>query len=250
MSALSCNDASHRLSPRFRRETVTRTAVALISPFPEYLGRMVPVYPNSGVSVYGGRVALPAEATTFTPPNPSDVGNEADFSVAGSALTARGAPLRTVSIPGAARRRGSARIGRYRGAKQSGAAKSLLKFLRSCTPMFGLFNRKFTDPLSQPSVGMIRSHTRTLIRFANDAERAGARDTDPDDGAGKKTKERQAMASGETQLASSIAAAVSGDVSIRSIVDDVIRPTLRQAIVVSETAHDAIFRAIGLAERR
>ena len=115
--------------------------------------------------------------------------------------------------------------------------------------MFGLFKRKFADPLSQPSVGMVRSHTRALIRFANDAESAGTRDTDADDGAAIKTKERQTMASGETQLASSIAAAVSGDVSIRSIVDDVIRPTLREAIVVSETAHDAVFRAIGMAKR-
>ena len=114
--------------------------------------------------------------------------------------------------------------------------------------MFGLFNRKFADPLSQPSVGMVRAHTRALIRFANDAEHAGLRDTDPDDGAAKRTKERQAMATGETQLASSIAAAVSGDVSLRSIVDDVIRPTLREAIVVSETAHDAVYRAIGMAK--
>ena len=115
--------------------------------------------------------------------------------------------------------------------------------------MFGLFKRKLADPLSQPSVGMVRSQTRALIRFANDAESAGTRDTDPDDGAAKRTKEWQAMASGETQLASSIAAAVSGNVSIRSIVDDVIRPTLREAIVVSETAHDAVFRAIGMATR-
>lgn len=116
--------------------------------------------------------------------------------------------------------------------------------------MVPLFKLKLADPLSQQSVGRIRSHTRALIRFANEAESAASRGTEPDDVATKETKEWQAMASGETQLASSIAAAVSGDVSIRSIVDDVIRPTLRQAIVVSETAHDAIFRAIGLAERR
>jgi hypothetical protein len=113
--------------------------------------------------------------------------------------------------------------------------------------MFGLFKRKLADPRSQASVGMIRSHTRALIRFANDAESASSRDGAPDDGAAKKTREQRAMASGETRLASSIAAAVSGDVSIRSIVDDVIRPTLREAVVVGETAHDAVLRTIGMA---
>ena len=115
--------------------------------------------------------------------------------------------------------------------------------------MFGLFKRKLADPLSHPSVGMVRSRTRALIRFANDAERAGARGTDPDDGETNTTKEWQAVASGETQLASSIAAAVSVDVSIRAVVDDVIRPILREAIVVSEAAHDAALRAVGMVKR-
>ena len=115
--------------------------------------------------------------------------------------------------------------------------------------MFGLFKRKIVDPLSRPCVQMVRSHTRTLIRFANDAERAGSRDTIPEDDAARTTRARQAMACGETQLAGSITAAVAGDVSIRFIVDDVIRPTLREAIVVSETAHDAVSRAIGMAKR-
>ena len=57
------------------------------------------------------------------------------------------------------------------------------------------------------------------------------------------------MTSGETQLASSIAAAVSDDVSIRAIVDGVILPTLQEAIVVSETAQDSVLRAVGMAKR-
>jgi DNA-binding transcriptional regulator YdaS (Cro superfamily) len=57
------------------------------------------------------------------------------------------------------------------------------------------------------------------------------------------------MASRETQRVSKIAAAVSGGVSIHSIVDDIIRPALREAIVVSESAHDAFVWAICMAKR-
>lgn len=113
--------------------------------------------------------------------------------------------------------------------------------------MFGLFKRKCADPLSQPGVRMIRSHARALIRFANEAEGAGSRDTDPEDRVRRETKEWQAMVSGETQLADSIAAAITGEFGLQAIVDTVIRPILEEAIVVSQTAHDAILRAVGMA---
>jgi phage gp29-like protein len=117
--------------------------------------------------------------------------------------------------------------------------------------MFGLFKRNLVDPMAHPSVAVVRSDARALIRLANTAERsaspaarAGELDT-------QAAKDRTAMASGEVTLTSSIRAALSGgERSVQAITSDVIRPLLEEAIVVSETAHRAILRATSTAESR
>ncbi|MCH9675130.1 MAG: hypothetical protein K0U93_27045 [Gammaproteobacteria bacterium] len=113
--------------------------------------------------------------------------------------------------------------------------------------MFGLFKRKL-DPLSRPGVAMIRSHTRALIRSANRAESVQSRVVGASDSGTQHGTGRQAMAADEAQLAGSIAAALSVEVSIQSIKLRVIRPMLKEATIVSDTAHDAVMRAVAIAE--
>ena len=115
--------------------------------------------------------------------------------------------------------------------------------------MLGLFKRKHSNLLRLPVVVLVRSHTRALIRSANMAESAGLNEAVPRDGVTEKGEEWQSVMSGEARLATSIAAAVSEKVSIRAIVEDVIKPVLQDATIVSQTAHASVRRAIGTANR-
>ena len=110
--------------------------------------------------------------------------------------------------------------------------------------MFEFLKPRNSLRLAQVDLHAIRSHTKELIRSANKAEIAGSVELAPRDGRTRMTKEWLEMTSGEAQLAKSIGAAVSSEVNIHAIVDDVIWPLLDEAVVVSQSAHDAITRAI------
>jgi hypothetical protein len=115
--------------------------------------------------------------------------------------------------------------------------------------MLELFRRKVAAPLNPANVSLVRSHTRALIRCANVVDTAGSRDDRQGATTRRSSEEWQAMKSCEVQLAASIAAAVFDDVGIQVIVQDVIRPILREAIILSETADDAVARAVIAAQR-
>ncbi len=114
--------------------------------------------------------------------------------------------------------------------------------------MLSFFRRKAVAPLPQATVSRIRSHARALIRCANLAETAGSRVDEHGAAPGGRSKEWRAMTSCEAVLTKSIAAAAFGDVTMHVVVHDVIGPILKEAIVLSETAHDAVTRAVTAAQ--
>lgn len=106
------------------------------------------------------------------------------------------------------------------------------------------------DPLSSSEVSRLKSQTRALIRIANEFERALPSASEIHERSGSANGEFQRnLTVAEHQLASSISNSTSRGTSVGVIEQDVIRPTLQSAVIVSEMAHEAVERAVRAAAR-
>jgi hypothetical protein len=111
--------------------------------------------------------------------------------------------------------------------------------------ILALLGRKAVNPLSSREVSMIKSDARALIRIANEIERALSSASEiNDESVAVNGDLLRNLTAAENQLMSSIAGATSASVSVRVIEQDVIRPILQSAVIVSVLAHRAVERAI------
>lgn len=113
------------------------------------------------------------------------------------------------------------------------------------TWILALLRRKLIDPLSSSEVSIVKSDARTLIRLANEIDRARSAASETNQQSGSDSDELlRNLTVAEHQLASSIAGAASHSLSVRDLEQDVIRPILQSTVVVSALAHGAVERAV------
>ena len=92
---------------------------------------------------------------------------------------------------------------------------------------------------------MVRSDTRSLIRIANEVDRTPSFASEISQRPAPYSDDLlRSLTVAEEQLATSIAGAASHSLSVRDLEQDVIRPTLNNAVIVSELAHEVSQRAV------
>ena len=113
------------------------------------------------------------------------------------------------------------------------------------TRTVAMLGRNAIDPLSSRQVSMVKTDARALIRIANEIERALSSASEINDELAAVNGDLlRNLTAAESQLISSIAGAISANLSVRVVEQDMIKPVLQSTAIVSALAHGALERAV------